>query len=169
LSAYFESKGFPSVRFGGIIIEEIERRGLPVTAANERLVREDIRALHGMDACAKLALPLIKSKLNGNRLVVIDGLYSLSEYKTLKSTFGDEMVVLAVFAPKNLRYQRLAVREERPLTLEESKERDLLEVEKIEKAGPIALADYTLINDGTTIELIQKSEQLLDSLLKENN
>jgi dephospho-CoA kinase len=35
----------------------------------------------------------------------------------------------------------------RPLTPDEAKKRDYSEIENIEKGGPIAMADYTIINE----------------------
>jgi dephospho-CoA kinase len=169
LSDYLKTKGFPVIRFGEIIIREVERRGLPVTPRNEQVVREDLRKQHGMDVCARIASPFIKKNLADNQLAVIDGLYSFSEYKTLRNEFGNDLVVIAVFTPKKLRYQRLTSRVERPLTWAEAEERDHKEIERIEKAGPIALADFTLINDETQEQLIQRMDTLLCSLLEEGD
>jgi dephospho-CoA kinase len=167
LSNYFRSKGYPVIRFGEIIINEIKRRGLPVTPLNEQRVREEIRENIGMDACAQLALPLIRETLKEHSVTIIDGLYSFSEFKTLKEAFGSSLVLIAVFTPKQLRYQRLSSRAERPLQRVEVEERDFREIEKIEKGGPIALADYTLLNSGSVTELIREAENLLPSILAE--
>jgi dephospho-CoA kinase len=165
LSEYLKAKAIPVIRFGEIIVGEVQRRGLALTPLNERLVREDIRKEHGMDACAKLALPVIKAKLLESSLVVIDGLYSFSEYKTLLSEFNGKLIVIAVAAPRKLRYERLAQRPERPLTNAEAEERDFMEIERIEKGGPIAIADYTLINDGSSEQLLAQAEALLSTML----
>jgi hypothetical protein len=42
----------------------------------------------------------------------------------------------------------LARREIRPLTEAESNSRDIAEIENLNKGGPIAIADYLLVNDG---------------------
>jgi len=162
LSGYLRAKGFPVLRLGEFVMEEVERRGLPITPENERFVREDLRRQHGMDVCAQLALPVIRAAQA--ELFVIDGLYSFSEYKTFRREFGDRLVVVAVFTSRPLRYQRLAVRVERPLTAEEAQRRDEVEIERIEKGGPIALADYTLLNDGAPDDLTRQAEALLKLL-----
>lgn len=166
VSNYLISKEFYVIRFGEIVVKEMKKRGLPITPENERAVREDMRRHQGMDVCAKIALPLIKSKLEDGQLVVIDNLASFSEYKILKQEFGDDLVVLAVFTPKKIRYQRLALRPERPFSQQEAEERDRTEIEKIEKGGAIALADFTLINDGTPEQLFEKIEALLIKLIQ---
>ena len=85
--------------------------------------------------------------------VVLDGLYTWSEYKTLLHEFPGQVTVIAIVAPKQLRYQRLQNRLERPMQPHEIKERDWSEIENMEKGGPIAMADYFVINDGSLDKL----------------
>jgi dephospho-CoA kinase len=162
---HLEKLGFARVYFGGLTIEEVRRRGLEVNEKNERAVREELRRVHGMGAYALLSLPKIEAFLAAGKRVLIDGLYSFSEYKILKEKFGDSLLVLAVFTPRELRYGRLARREVRPLTREEAVSRDHSEIENIEKGGPIALADYMIVNDGSRENLIRR----LDRILKTEN
>ena len=114
-----------------------------------------------MGAFAILSLPKIKAILKQGKRVLIDGLYSFSEYKILREKYGDELFILAVFTPKELRYSRLNSRKERPLTRTEAISRDYSEIENIEKGGPIALADDTIHNGGTKSELITALKQIL--------
>jgi dephospho-CoA kinase len=107
------------------------------------MVREELRSKHGMDAYARLSLPAIRRSLSQGP-TAIDGLYSWSEYKFLKTRFGERMKVVAIFTPRAMRYARLSKRPERPLTFEEAEQRDFAEIENVEKGGPIAIADYTL-------------------------
>lgn len=147
VTEYFTEKGFSCVYFGKCTIEEMGKRGLDITEENEKLVREDLRKQHGMAAYAILNLPKIEELLKlGN--VVIDGLYSWSEYKVLDEKFGSDLIILSVFTPKRMRHERLSMRPFRALTCEEATNRDHSEIEKLEKGGPIAIADYTVINDG---------------------
>lgn len=159
---YLEQIGYEKVYFGGITLEEVQKRGLEINETNERLVREDLRKEMGMGAYAKLSLPKIQSALTRDNNVFIDGLYSWSEYKILKSELGDQLLVIAVFTPKSLRYKRLAMREFRPLTPQEAESRDYAEIENIEKGGPIAIADHTLINTGTPEDLINSLKPLIE-------
>ena len=141
--------GFFTLRFGAVVVDEVRRRGWEVNPANERIVREELRAQHGMAAMARISLPKLRAALSRHGSVVIDGLYSFSEYKLLVDQLGAPLVLIAITAPRHLRYQRLSTRAERPLTAREAGERDIQEIEKLEKGGPIAIADYTLINDDT--------------------
>jgi dephospho-CoA kinase len=156
-----EELGFAKVYFGGLTIEEVKRRGLDVNEKNERAVREELRRAHGMGAFAILSLPRIEEYLRKGKRVLIDGLYSFSEYKILNGKFGGELLILAIFTPRELRYERLAHRVGRPLTREEAVSRDYAEIENIEKGGPIALADYTIVNDGSREELLLTLEEIL--------
>ncbi len=145
---HLKSRGFAHFRFGGIVEDEVRRRGLVVNPANEREVREDLRAHEGMNAIAIRALPHLKAALVSHRCLVIDGLYGFGEYKLLHAELGASMVVVAIVSSRHLRYQRLAQRADRPLSPEEAEARDEREIDTLEKGGPIAIADYTLVNDG---------------------
>lgn len=160
---HLENKGWRAIRFGAMTIDEVRSRGLPVNEANEKMVREELRTKHGMDAYARLSLPAIRRSLSHGP-TVIDGLYSWSEYKFLKKRFGERMKVVAVFTPRAIRYARLSQRPERPLTFEEAERRDFAEIENVEKGGPIAMADYTLVNDGTEEALFRALDRLLSTL-----
>ncbi|HVU13367.1 MAG TPA: AAA family ATPase [Phototrophicaceae bacterium] len=161
---HLEAKGYFQYRFGSIIVDEVSRRGWLLTPENERIVREEFRANEGMDAIAKRALPILKQALERQNCIVIDGLYSWSEYKTLSAELGGELTVAAIVSERALRYARLAERTERPLTTAEAEQRDYLEIENLEKGGPIALADYFLINNGAPDDLLRALDSLIERL-----
>jgi len=163
VAQHLQKKGWRVIRFGAITIDEVKSRALPVNEANEKSVREELRAKHGMDAYARLSLPEIKESLL-NSPTIIDGLYSWSEYKFLKKRFGKRMTVVATFTPRSVRYDRLARRPERPLTFKEAEQRDFAEIDNVEKGGPIAMADYTIINDGIEKDLCRALDRLLSTL-----
>ena len=75
------------------------------------------------------------------------------------------MRVLAIYTTPWLRYERLSRRPDRPLSAEEAESRDFAEVENLEKAGPIAMADHTILNDGTEDELVRAVDTMLRSWL----
>jgi dephospho-CoA kinase len=159
---YLTSKGLPSVYFGGITLDEIKKRGLDINAENEKFVREDIRKQEGKDAYAKRIVTQIKKLFDeGHEVVVADGLYSWSEYKVFKDEFGDNAIIIGLAADRTLRHERLAKRPVRPLTNEEVTAREYAEIENIEKGGPIANADYTILNTGTAEEMLASLENVL--------
>jgi len=163
IARHLEKKGWRVIRFGALTMQELGKRGLPINQANEKAVREALRAKHGMEAYAKLLLPTIQESLSAGP-TVIDGMYSWSEYKFLRKHFGDEMKVVAIYTTRSLRYARISQRKERPLTFEEAEQRDRAELENVEKGGPIAMADYTIVNDGTEKELFRAADKLLSTL-----
>lgn len=159
------SQGFPSVYFGGIIIDEVKKRDLEVNEVNEKQVREDMRAKEGKEVVAKLVIRKTEElAAQGHRKVVVDGLYSWSEYKLFKDHFGDNVTIVAVAAPRKLRHERLAKRPVRPLTDKEVTDREYAEIENLEKGGPIANADYTLVNDTNIENMLQKLDEVLSDI-----
>jgi dephospho-CoA kinase len=163
VSGYLRELGWLLVYFGGVTLAELDARGLPHTPENEKQVREELRQQHGKDAFAKLCLPKIKDSLAGGP-TVIDGLYSWAEYLFLQKNIPRPMYVLAVCAARALRYARLAARPVRPLSPPEAQARDYAEIENLDKGGPIALADFTVINDSTQKDL----RDAIDRILREH-
>lgn len=163
VSRVFEQNGFIRVRFGDVTDEEIKKRGLELNEANERYIRELLRQEHGMEAYARLNLPRIDSVL-GHSEVVIDGLYSWEEYTFLKTYYGEDFWVVAVWTSPRTRYQRLTTRLERRLTMEEAANRDRAEIENINKGGPIAMADFTIKNESSLEDLRQEAERIITRL-----
>jgi len=164
-------RGFGFVRFGQIVLDKIKDDGLEVNEANEKKIREGLRKEHGMAVMALLNIPKFDELLKKSN-VVGDGLYSWSEYKILKEKYGNLMSVIAVYAPPEIRYGRLenrAVENDkdqrfRSNTKKEAKLRDYAEIESLEKGGPIAMADFTIVNTGTIDELKQKVREILSEI-----
>ena len=80
--------------------------------------------------------------------VVVESMYSWSEYKFLKDHFGDAFKVLAVVTDCSIRRERLLTRVIRPMTYEQSISRDYAEIENIEKAQEIV---STLDNENASL------------------
>ena len=156
----FEKSGFTRIRFGDVTDEAVKKRGLPLNEANERSVRERLREELAMAAYAKLNLPRIDAALKSSD-VVIDGLYSWEEYIFLKNYYGEDFCVVAVWASPKTRHARLASRRERPLTLEEAASRDRSEIEHLNKSGPIAVADFTIINESSLADLRETTNNII--------
>jgi len=159
----FEENGFTRIRFGDVTDEEVGKRGLELNEENERYIRELLRKQHGMSAYARLNLPRIDSALKHSD-VVIDGLYSWEEYAFLKNHFGEDFCVVAVWASPRTRYTRLTGRLNRGLTLDEAVSRDGAEIENINKGGPIAMADFTIINESALENLRQETRRIISVL-----
>ncbi len=154
---YLTEKGFPKIYFGGVIYKAMDEAEIEKTWDNQQQFREEIRRKEGKDFVIKRVIKNIHDLINaGQNKIVLDGLYTWSEYKFLKHEFPGQVVVIAIVTPKYLRYQRMAKRIERPMQPHEVDQRDWSEIENLEKGGPIAIADYFIINDGTLEQLHQK-------------
>ena len=159
----FQESGFIRIRFGDVTDEEVGKRGLELTEENERYVRELLRKEHGMVAYARLNQPRIDS-VREHSDVVIDGLYSWEEYIALKGYYREDLYLLAVWASPATRYRRLADRPDRGLTVAEAESRDRAEIENINKGGPIAMADFTIINESSLDSLREQTEGIISGL-----
>ena len=159
----FEKSGFIRIRFGDVTDEEIQRRGLELNEKNERYIREFLREEYGMAAYAKLNLTRI-DEMSKHSDIVIDGLYSWEEYTFLKTYYGEGFCVVAVWASPRTRYARLTTRLNRCLTEEEAASRDKAEIEKVNKGGPIAMADFTIINESSLGNLKKEVMRIISRL-----
>jgi dephospho-CoA kinase len=159
---YIEEKfQFKSIYFGGFVLEEVKKRNLEINSTNEKMVREDLRKQEGLDVMAKKALGTIETYLAEGTNVIIDGLYSFSEYTYLKEKFPTQLFIIAIHSPRKVRYRRLGKRNIRPLTPQQVDERDYAEIKNIEKAGPIAIADYHIINNKSVQDLQRNIEKIM--------
>ena len=166
-SELLEKMNYKKVYFGGVTMDKLKEEGMEVTPENEKIMRERLRSEYGMGAYAIILLPKIK-ELSLENNVVLDGLYSWDELKILKEELGNSLSVIAVVADKNLRYNRLSVRDVRPFTREEAIRRDISEIENIAKAGPIAYADYYIDNNYDLETYEKRLYDILEQIEKRN-
>ncbi len=168
VTEYLEQKGYTKIYFGGVIYDKMKEEKIPITPESQREFREAIRKELGMGAVATLLLPKITAAYEKGD-TVLDGLYSWDEYLILKEVFGNQLKLLAVVTRKDLRYKRVGKRKERPFNLEEIEERDISEIENLAKGGPIAFADYFVLNNGDREDCKKQVRQILEMLEKEGN
>ena len=162
-SDYLESIGYKKVYFGGVTMEKLQESNLEVNPENEKYMREKLRKEYGMAAYAIILLPRIEEYAKEGD-VVLDGLYSWDEYVVLKEKLGDKLTMVAVIADRKLRYDRLAIREVRPLTHEEALKRDIAEIENLAKGGPIVIADYYVLNNFTKEDYIERLKEIINRI-----
>ena len=164
---YLTAQGVPKVYFGGMIYKEMEKRGIARTedGESEKEFREMIRETEGKDWVVRQVIDEVHDLIEaGQRRIVLDGVYSWTEYKTLKHEFPGILTFVAIVVPKKLRYKRVAMRPARPFNAEEIRERDRSEIENLEKGGPIAAADYYVLNDDTVEHMEKKIKEILDEI-----
>lgn len=162
-----DTYGWPVVHFGNMLYEEVQRRGLD-NVKDEQFVREDMRKNEGKAVFAKHAARRAQGHhTEGAQTVVFDGLYSWSEYKHLLEEFGDNLSVVATVAPKKLRYERILSRQDshrKYTSVEQIINREVAEIENMEKGGPIAYADYTILNDDTLEHMLDQLNKILQQI-----
>lgn len=153
---------WPKVYFGQAVVDEAARRGTP-GEAGERLVREEFRSKDGMAAMAIANLPAIQKAFETSS-VIVESLYSWEEFLKVKEEFGESFKVLAVFSSYETRVKRMANRPVRPLTAADLESRDKSQIENLHQAGPIARADWTIVNEGGKEELYGGIDEVLEEL-----
>lgn len=161
---YLEENGWTKLYFGGITYKLMKEAGIERTedGKSEKEFREKLRREHGPECYAKFLEPEIREELEkGN--VVLDGLYSWYEYKYLIERFKD-LKLICVIADKNLRYARVAARLDRPFDREAIEYRDISEIENLYKGGPIAFADYFILNNGDKEDEINRLKEILEEV-----
>ena len=164
---YLTERGIPKVYFGGIIYKAMEEAGIPRTedGESEKRFREEIRQKEGKDFVVLRAIREAKKLIEaGQKHIVLDGLYSWTEYKILRKEWPTEMTVVAIVTPKALRRKRVAERPDRPFDAQAVAERDRAEIENLEKGGPIAIADYYIDNSGTVEEFQEAFGKLMKGI-----
>ncbi|MCL2445098.1 AAA family ATPase [Candidatus Saccharibacteria bacterium] len=159
---YLRKKGVPDVYLGGVVLKEMERAGYDRTAELERKFREDLRRREGKDFVAQRAVEQLRGLIGaGQKRIVIDGIYSWTEYRTLKREFPGSIVTVALVMPKKKRHGRLKRRDGEALVLEEAKMRDWSEIEELEKGGPIADADHFVVSSDDEEETFRAIDEVL--------
>ena len=163
---HLTEKGYPRVYFGGMIYKEMEKRGIIRTedGESEKEFREMIRQTEGKDWVVRQAIAEAKDLIQaGQRRIILDGVYTWTEAKILKKEFPKILTFIAVVVDKKLRYERVAKRPDRAFDAAAIRERDRSEIENLEKGGPIAAADYYILNNST----IEDVKNRVDEILKE--
>jgi dephospho-CoA kinase len=153
--------GWPKVYFGDVTFDEMKKIGLEVNEANEKKTRERIRSELGMGCYAILSIPKIKEFLK-NSNVFVESLYSWEEYLEMKKEFGDDFKVLAVFASPETRIGRMTNRLIRPLNREDVISRDYSQIANLHQAGPIARADFMIVNEGSKDDFYKQIDKVIE-------
>lgn len=162
-----EHKGFAHYSNSGQITKEIERRGMEVNRANQRLVGNDMRREFGRDVLVVRSLK--EFTVSGKHDGVFEAIRALAEAKTIKANGG---VLLVVDADQKLRYERITKRgsAKDSVSFEKFCEQEAIEMNDpdphgMQKAKVMEMADYTIMNEGTLEELHEKIEDVLKHIV----
>ncbi|MCX7880921.1 MAG: nucleoside monophosphate kinase [Patescibacteria group bacterium] len=156
---YFKKKGLPVISFGKIINDYIDKKGLPHIEKIHHQVRTHLREKYGKEALAVLNIKNIKKLLKKNLIIIIDGMRSWEEYIYLKKELPKvNIFILALFANKELRYQRINQRKDRK-TLK-GEERDIGELIDTNMGPTIAFADFLIKNNFSKEDFYDKLDEV---------
>ena len=161
---YLEKNNWKKIYFGGVTYRLMEEQGIERTedGESEKKFREELRKKYGKECYAKILEPEIREALE-KQDVVLDGLYSWYEYTFLKEKF-DNIKLICIVTDKELRYDRISKRVDRPFKRDDAITRDLSEIENLYKGGPIAYADYYILNNGTIDDYYNRLEEILKEI-----
>ncbi|MFP4514728.1 MAG: AAA family ATPase [Parcubacteria group bacterium] len=160
---------FPNVYLGQVTFDRLKEEGLEINPQNEKMIREKLRKEHGMASHAILSLPKIEKLMGTSKILLLESMYSWEEYLSFKERYNQNFITLAVNACPKTRENRLRNRAIRPLkNSQEFVDRDYSQIENLNQAGPIARADYTIVNEDSLEILHENIEKSLEKLNLKN-
>lgn len=159
---HLQQRGYLYVSLSDEIRKELEGRSLSATRENLMRVGNELRADFGADVLARRVMELL---IEGQDYV-IDSIRNPGEVAALRRLEGFRLVHFD--APRAVRYARAVGRgdERTPLSFDEFVEQEDREMESADELtqqlrATFALADETLVNEGSLETLQSKIDQLL--------
>lgn len=169
----FEDLGCPTFIMRTVVEDEAKKQGQwPMTNESLREFATNIRKEKGRGVVAELCIPHLRKMLETEDMIIVDGLRSPEEPTIFKKEFGDDFVLLCVWAPFRLRALRLARPDSAndpreaghassdPKTVDELKWRDQKEL-SWGLGEVIAQADYLITNMTTKEDLESNVKKFL--------
>jgi dephospho-CoA kinase len=161
---FLRSKGWSHYSIRDILREELARHQMPVNRDNMIMIANSLRSQFGNDVLVQRVL----SKMPPNANAVMESLRNPDEVGALRKHGG--FVLMAMDAAVHLRLQRLVAggRPGDPKTLEDLRRLDNQETDAnssgIRIRECMAMADYTIQNDGDLAQLYSKVDEILSKL-----
>lgn len=161
---YLAEKGFEHFSLGDEIREIAKERGIEGNRDAQRKLGNDLRDEFGP---AYLAQRVIKKKAKDN--VVIAGIRQPAEIEYLETL--PDFNLIAVDAPIEIRFQRMQARKRPgdPETLQDLITKEEKEMNSTDKNAQkisecMALADFTIVNDGNMNRLDRDIDEILNKI-----
>jgi dephospho-CoA kinase len=165
--AIMRKKSCDCVLLSSLIMEEtIKKRGLPVNRFTTQNLGNELRQKYGSDVLAKTAMNFMQKN---KEVLIIDGLRNPGEVEFLKRNNGTNFVLIAVDAPREIRWQRVVQRNKPsdPKTPEDFAKVDDRDQgvgepdygQQVRKC--IEMADYVLTNDGSYEDFLKKCDEVV--------
>ena len=153
---------FQKIVISDVIKNELEHLGRAVNREEMQNLGNEYREKYGLDVWAKACTTYAKKK--GMRRVVISGIRTSAEIAFYREHLKNDFVLVAVKANKQKRFDRLLKRSSEKdfdskdeIESQESREEELWDLYgKFEE-----VADYTIENNGSMVELFARVEEFL--------
>ncbi|MBI1974195.1 AAA family ATPase [Candidatus Micrarchaeota archaeon] len=162
----FEDMGCQTFVMSSAVRAEMEKHGIEVNKESMREFATKIRQEKGRGVAGELSLPYLRDVLGHEDMVIIDGIRSPEEPEIFKREFGDDFMLICVWAPFKLRAKRLGdperlkTRSDEVITDEELKGRDKKEL-SWGLGEVIAMADYLIVNTSGKEDLEKELKRFL--------
>ncbi len=166
VAKYLKDKyGFFMIIMGDLVREIVRERGLVPTREALQDVQKEYVSKYGMEYFAKLVIKRIE-KSNAER-AVIDGMRRKEDVLVPKRHYGNDILILLIDAPAELRFERLLrrKREDRPKTYNDFLKQEKREYELFNLKEVFKLADEIIVNDSSLDVLYAR----VDKVLKQYN
>ncbi len=164
---HLKTKGFTHYAARDFLIEEIQRRGLPVDRDSMTTVANELRHAHGP---SHIIATLLASAEASGKDAVVESIRAIGEAKLLKERGA---ILLAVDADQRVRYERIIARgsstdhvDFATFEAQEAREMQNTDPEKQNIAAVMAMADYRIENVRSVDELHARVDEMLAGLRK---
>jgi len=158
-----KNKNFKHFSARGLLIEEIEKRGLENNRDSMVMVANDLRKKFGPGYIAE---ELFKRACESNDSAVIESLRTVGEIEILRKK--GSFTLLAINADPKIRYERISIRGSttdnisfEKFLADEQREMESIDPNKQNLSECIKRADFVINNNGSMDELSEKIEKIL--------
>jgi dephospho-CoA kinase len=156
-----EDLGVPVLIMGDVIRQECRDRGLDPAEHHGRIAQA-LREENGPGAIAQRSLPILEDYLEDSDTVLVDGIRSDVEVKRFREAFGEDFTLVHVYAPYDVRKERIESRDRPGDTDGESLESREEREKGFGMDDAIELADRRIDNTGTLDEFHETFRALLE-------
>ena len=161
ISNYARERGIPVISMGDVVRGECLQRDLDPANYHGEIAKR-IREELGMDAIAKLTVPLIYEVIENQNKIIVDGIRSGEEVEVFRREFEGKFRLVKVESPFKMRLDRIRDRGRDNPEVETLDERDNREL-GFGLKDAMESAEIGIENSGTIDELPLKLSKLINS------
>lgn len=157
------------VTLSDVIQGELERKHPGFNRKNLQDMGNEMRKRYGGGILAKMAVDYLP---RDKEMIIVDGIRNPGEVGFLRKEFGTNFILLAIDAPKEMRFENLKKRGDPkdPKIMEEFEELDARDQGVNEPewgqrvCDCVEMADYKIMNDSTVEQLHQKIKDVMNKI-----